>query len=155
MGVTLMKMLITAFCICLLPAVVSAQDASKSVLLIAPEMFDQWGDLRPADENTHLNKLAAQAKEWPLSIIHLFVYAGQTACIGEAKARGIRAKNYLVRQGLASNRITLTDAGWREEAGVEVWIWPPELGKPKVDADLNLKPGEVKLEKGCKIKYRS
>ena len=83
-----------AFCICLLSAVVPAQQAS-SPLIMEPERFDQWGDLRLNDENTRLYRVAIQAKEWPLSIVHLSIHAGQTACTGEAKARGIRAKNYL------------------------------------------------------------
>jgi hypothetical protein len=42
-----------------------------------------------------------------LSIIYLFIHAGQTACVGEAKARGIRARNYLVQQGLSPERIVV------------------------------------------------
>ena len=142
-----------AFCICMLAAVVCAQEPSNRVIM-EPDRFDQWGDISLNDENVHLDKLALQAKEWPLSIIHLIIHAGQTACVGEAKARGIRAKNYLVHRGISSDRIVLTDAGWRKELSVQVWIWPPQLGKPKVSSDLNLKPGAVKLEKNCKIKYR-
>jgi hypothetical protein len=119
-----------------------------------PERFDQWGDIRPSDENARLNNVALKGKEWSLSIIHLVIHAGETACINEAKARGLRAKNYLMRRGVSSARITVIDAGWRKEASVEVWIWPPELGKPKVDVDLNLKPSAVRLERNCKIKYR-
>ena len=48
----------------------------------------------------------------------------------------------------------MTDAGWRKEVSVEVWIWPPELGKPKITPDFDLKRRAVKLEKNCKIKYR-
>lgn len=149
-----MKSLIgIAFCICMLAAVARAQVTSNPVIM-EPERFDQWGDIRLNDENARLDKLANQAKEWPLSIIYLFIHAGQTACAGEAKARGIRAKNYLGHQGISPDRIILTDAGWRKELSVQVWIWPPQLGKPKISSDFNLKPSAVKLEKNCKMKYR-
>ena len=149
-----MKLLIAiAFCICMLVAVVRAQEPSNRTIM-EPDRFDQWGDIGLNDENVQLNKLALQAKEWPLSIIYLFIHAGQTACVGEAKARSMRVKNYLVQQGISPERIVLTDAGWRKEVSVQVWIWPPQLGKPKVSSDLNLKPGAVKLEKNCKMKYR-
>lgn len=149
-----MKLLIgIAFCVCILPEVAHAQEPSNSVIM-EPERFDQWGDISLNDENARLDKLATQAKEWPLSIIYLFVHAGQTACAGEAKARGIRVKNYLMHQGMSSERIVTTDAGWRKEVNVQVWIWPPQLGKPKVSSDLNLKRSQVKLENNCKIKYR-
>src|SRR5882672_12828276 len=89
-----MKWLIAcAFGTCMLAAVVRAQEPSDRVIM-EPDRFDQWGDIGLNDENVHLDKLALQAKEWPLSIIYLFIHAGQTACVGEAKARGIRAKNY-------------------------------------------------------------
>lgn len=137
------------------PAIAYAQEPSNPApLLVAPERFDQWGDVRLNEEDAHLYKLATQAKEWSLSIIYLFIHAGQTACAGEARARGIRAKNYLVRQGISSERIVVTDAGWRKEVSVQVWIWPPELGKPKITPEFDLKRRDVKLEKNCKIKYR-
>jgi hypothetical protein len=143
------------FCICMFPAMASAQEPSnRPALIMEPERFDQWGDIRLNDEKAHLEKLAIQAKEWPLSTIYFVIHAGQIACVGEAKARGIRAKNYLVRRGISSDRIVWTDGGWRKAVSVQVWIWPPELGKPKVPADVNLKPNAVKLEKNCKIKYR-
>jgi len=149
-----MKSLIgIVFCICTLAAVVRAQEPSSPVIM-EPDRFDQWGDIRLNDENVHLDKLALQAKEWPLSIIYLFIHAGQTACVSEAKSRGIRAKNYLVNRGISSERIVLTDAGWRNEVSVQVWIWPPQLGKPKISSDFNLKASAVKLEKNCKMKYR-
>ncbi|HKZ77970.1 MAG TPA: hypothetical protein VJ124_06560 [Pyrinomonadaceae bacterium] len=143
------------FCLCMLPAITYAQEPSnRAPLIMAPERFDQWGDIRLNDENARLDKLAIQAKEWPLSIIYLFIHAGKTACAGEAKARGIRAKNYLVHQGVSSERIVLTDAGWRKEVSVQVWIWPPELGKPKIPSEFDLELSAVKLERHCKIKYR-
>jgi hypothetical protein len=151
-----MKSLIgIAFCLCTLPAVAYAQEpSSRAPLIMAPERFDQWGDVRVSDEDAHLDKIAAQGKEWPLSIIHVVIHAGQTACVGEARARGIRVKNYLVQEGITPERIVVTDAGWRKQVSVEVWIWPPELGKPKITSDFDLKRRAVKLEKKCTMKFR-
>ena len=78
-----------AFCLCMFTAVTRAQKVSVPEIL-KPDKYDQWGDISFNDEQTHLNKIAAQAKEWPLSIIYVVVHAGQTACVGEAKARGGR-----------------------------------------------------------------
>ena len=137
------------FCICLLPLFAPAQG-----LTVAPDRFAQWGDIRLKDENSRLGKVAIQAKQWPLSIIYLAIHAGQTACVGEAKARGVRATNYLISRGISSDRIVFIDAGWSKDVSVEVWIWPPQFDRPKVNSDLNLKPSEVTLEKNCKIKHR-
>jgi hypothetical protein len=152
-GPAVKSFICVAFAVCFLTTVAHAQQTSVPVIM-EPDRFDQWGDIRPNDENTHLDKIAAQAKEWPLSIIHLVIHAGQTACNGEAKARGVRARNYLISHGISPERIEVTDAGWRKEVSVQVWIWPPQLGKPKISSESNLKPNAVKLEKKCKMKSR-
>jgi hypothetical protein len=130
------------------------QEPSKAPLIVAPDKFDQWGDVPFEDERIHLNKIADQLKEWPLSIVYLAIHAGRTACVGEAKARGIRARNYLLSLGVSPPRVVWMDAGWQKTLGVEVWIWPPELGRPTPATALNLKPGAVILQRACKIKNR-
>ena len=138
-----------ALCLCVFAAVVRAQEPSTPVIL-KPDKFAEWsGDIPFDDEKSHLDKVAAQAKEWSLSIIYIVVHAGRTACVGEAKARGIRAKDYLMSRGISLERIVWIDAGWRNHATVEVWIYPPQLGKPSFDSDLDLKRSEVKLKKNC------
>ena len=127
---------------------------TKAPRIVAPDKFDEWGDVRLPDEIAHLDKIANQLKEWRLSIVYLVIHAGQRACKGEARARGIRAKNYLVKLQIASERIVWIDAGWKKDLAVEAWIWPPELGRPSVATDDNLKPSQVKIESNCKIKYR-
>jgi hypothetical protein len=122
--------------------------------IIAPDKFDEWGDVSFPDEITHLDKIAKQLKEWPLSIVYLVIHAGERACKGEARARGIRAKNYLVKLQVAPERIVWIDAGWKKDLAVEVWIWPPQLGRPTVKTDDNLKPSQVKIDGNCKSKYR-
>jgi hypothetical protein len=59
------------FCLCMLAGVAHAQEPSnaQAPLIMKPERFDQWGDMRLNDENARLDKIALQAKEWSLSII--------------------------------------------------------------------------------------
>lgn len=147
-------MLAITLCLVTLIPTARAQQASTSNIL-KPDKYDEWGDVAFNDEKTHLDKIANQAKEWPLSIIHLVIHAGRTACVGEAKARGLRAKNYLVSRGVEEERIVWVDAGWRKNLSVEVWIWPPQMGKPEVSSDLDIKRSQVKLQGSCKTKYRS
>jgi hypothetical protein len=128
------------------------QGGVKTGGTLAPDRYDQWGDLRFVDETVHLNKIANQLKEWRLSIAYIVIHAGQKACDGEAKARGIRARNYLLKLGIGPERVVWLDGGWKKELSVDVWIWPPELGRPKVDESL--KRDQVMIEKKCKIKYR-
>lgn len=132
---------------------INAQE-SRTGAILAPDKYDEWGDVPFTAENARLDKIARQLKEWPLSMVFLAIHAGQTACKGEAEARGVRAKDYLTKTGIEPERIVWIDAGWQKRVMVQVWIWPPQLGRPKLETDENLKPGEVRIERGCKIKYR-
>jgi hypothetical protein len=57
-------------------------------------------------------------------------------------------------RGIEDERIVWIDAGWRKTLTVEIWIWPPQLGKPDVVSDSDLKRSKIRLEKNCKTKYR-
>ena len=93
-----------ALCSCMFTGIVRAQEPSVPVIL-KPDKFAEWGDIPFKDEKAHLDKVAAQAKEWSLSIVYLAVHAGRTACAGEAKARGVRAKSYLSVKGYRWNEL--------------------------------------------------
>lgn len=139
-------------CLTLLQAA-SAQEA-KTAQILAPERFDQWGDMEFTDESVRLDKIANQLKEWRLSIVYLVIHAGPRACKGEASARGIRAKEYLLKKEIEPERIVWIDAGWKKKLSVEVWIWPLQFGQPKPSVDDTLKRNQVTIEPKCKIKYR-
>jgi hypothetical protein len=142
-----------AFCLCMIPGMALAQQASLPQIL-KPDKYAEWGDISFSNEKIHLDKIADQAKEWPLSITYLVIHAGRTACVDEAKARGIRAKNYLVSSGIEEERVVWIDAGWRKNLAVEVWIWPPQMGKPDASSDLDIKRSQVKIQRNCKISAR-
>ena len=149
-----LKHLITSILLslCVFQAI-NAQEAQPAAIL-APDKYDEWGDVPFPAESARLDKIARQLKEWPLSIVYLAIHAGQTACKGEAEARGVRAKDYLTKAGIEPERVVWIDAGWQKRVMVQVWIFPPQLRRPNVETDQNLKPGEVKIERGCKIKHR-
>ena len=44
---------------------------------VAPDKFDEWGDVPFPDEMIHLDKIAKQLKEWRLSIVYLAIHAGK------------------------------------------------------------------------------
>lgn len=117
-----------------------------------PIRFDEWHDLVFRDEKARLDNISIVWREQSRNIIYLVIYAGKTACVGEAKARGIRAKNYLIKRKVRAGNIVWIDGGWKDEVTTEVWIWPPEVGKPPTFPEFE--SSDVKLEDGCKIKYR-
>lgn len=131
----------------------NAQEA-KTGAILAPDKYDDWGDVQFSEEQLHLKKIARQAKEWHLSIIYLVIYAGQRACKGEAEARGIRAQDYLLKEGIEPERIVWIDGGWKKTLAVDVWIWPLQFGRPKPTTDDTLKRSQITIERNCKIKFR-
>jgi hypothetical protein len=127
-----------------------------------PIKFDEWGDIRFRDEKARLDNAFISLRQQPGNIMYLIINAGERACVGEAKARGIRAKNYLVRhRGAKPDRIVWIDGGYQVSPRTTIWIWPANLGQPPIIPDLGLDPTQMKLdptkmkfEKNCRIKYR-
>jgi hypothetical protein len=92
----------------------------------------------------------------PGYIIYLVISAGKTACVGEAQARGIRARNYLVRKrNVKPRQIVWIDSGYQETVTTTVWIWPPTMKPPTVFPEFSLKPHQITLQRGCRIKCRA
>jgi hypothetical protein len=115
--------------------------------------FDSYGDVSWDLEKVHLDNFSVFLQHERDSIGHITVYAGRRACVGEAKARALRAKKYLVNtRGVQDSRIKWIDAGYREELTVILQPVPP--GAPKLTASPTLKPSEVRIKKDCKAKTR-
>ncbi|HYR74346.1 MAG TPA: hypothetical protein VEM96_00765 [Pyrinomonadaceae bacterium] len=118
--------------------------------------FDEWHDIPFSDEKARLDNAALQLRQDRGYIIYLVIYAGKIACVGEARARGIRAKNYLVRRRHVNpHQVIWIDGGYQDTFTTEVWVWPPKLSRPSVFQEFNLKPSQVTLERKCRIKCRA
>ena len=73
--------------------------------------FDEYGLVRWRDERARLDNFAIQLQNDPDLIGYIFVYDGENVCEGEAKARAIRARKYVVEfRGIPWNRVM-----WRYE----------------------------------------
>ena len=143
---------IVIVCILLLSLSVAAQKPTgKPEIIDPPTRFDEWTKLTFADEKARLDNLAIHWQQSNRILIHIVIYAGKKACVGEADARWARMRDWLVRKRrVPSDKISWVDGGYREEPTVTIWLWPPDLGKPP-DARDSLKPSEVKVIKGCRI----
>jgi hypothetical protein len=65
--------------------------------VISDPKVDEYGNIPWKDERRRLDWMAEVLESSPASIIYLAVYDGQGGCVGEARRRAARAKNYLVR----------------------------------------------------------
>jgi len=109
-----------------------------------PRKFDEWGKIRFSDEKARLDNLAIfVTKNEPTWVVYLMFYDGQRSCAGELQARAVRAMKWLVKRGVAENRIIWKNAGYREEFTVEVWTWRRDVGEPSVYSTVS--PNDVRV----------
>jgi hypothetical protein len=59
-------------------------------------LFDEYGLIRWEDEQARLDNFAIQLSNERDSIGYIFIYDGENVCAGEARARAIRARKYVV-----------------------------------------------------------
>ena len=96
-----------------------------------PRKFDEYGNIRFNDEKARLDNYAITLQNEPGSSAVIVVYG---SCAGEAQQRGDRAKDYLVNtRGIEAGRITVVDAGCREDLAVQLWIVPSGSAAPTPD----------------------
>jgi hypothetical protein len=111
-------------------------------------MFDSYGGLSWEDEKAHLDNFAIALQHDPDSIGYILVYAGRRACVGEAKERALRAKEYVVEtRGIQASRIKWIDGGYREK--LTTILQPVPRGAPEFAASPTIKPSEVQTIKNC------
>ncbi|PYS86467.1 MAG: hypothetical protein DMF70_02215 [Acidobacteria bacterium] len=74
-------------------------------------LFDEYRLIRWEDEKARLDNFAVALTNEPDSIGYIFVYDGMDICAGEAEARALRAKRYIVEhRGVPWDRVI-----WRRD----------------------------------------
>jgi hypothetical protein len=104
-----MKLLITiCFCAALLLTPTTPFGRHK---LVPTSPFDEYGEIAWEDEKARLDNFAIQLQQDSDLIGYVLVYDAVGGCEGEAQARAIRAKGYVVEhRGVPWNRVI-----WRQE----------------------------------------
>jgi len=89
--------------------------------------FDEYGAVCWEDEKARLDNFAFALETADRATLgHIIVYDGKLACRGEAFARAIRAKKYLVEhRKLEADRILLRWGGYLEDMITTLVITPP------------------------------
>ncbi len=86
-------------------------------------IFEKYDNRKNTSQRQErLDAFASYLKENPHFQAYIMSYGGRRTSPGEAKTRGRSAKRYLVKsKGMKSSRITVIDAGYRENWVVELW----------------------------------
>jgi hypothetical protein len=120
--------------------------AGESILRFADVSYS---DLSGSNQ-FYLNAFADQLKLSPPDArIYIIGYAGQRARVGEAQNRATWAKDYLTqKRSIDATRIVVVDGGYRDPAGVDLFVVKP--GEPKPLSSPNIYPGNVEIIKDTK-----
>lgn len=95
---------------------------------LADSLFDQYGAIRWEDEKARLDNFAVSLQQDETLVGYILVFDSVGGCAGEAQARAIRAKRYIVEhRGVSWNRVI-----WRREGyldGVSTILQPVPRGQ--------------------------
>jgi hypothetical protein len=118
-------------------------------------MFDQYGHIPFKEEKAVLDSLVTELRvRKPTTQAYIIAYAGRRASPGEAQARAIRAKDYLVKtRGISRARIVAIDGEYQDEAIIELWIKPLGVTAPPVAP--NIHPSQVQIIHARKAMVRN
>jgi hypothetical protein len=128
---------------------VSASCTTMVKKKVEARKIDEYGKIRPADENARLDNFVVELNSDPTVQGYLIAYGGRRSLAGEARKAAARAKTYLVKtRGLNAQRLATVDGGYREEASYELWLVPPGAQPPQPTP--NVDPTEVMPAKPAK-----
>jgi hypothetical protein len=100
--------------------------------------FAEYGNIQAGDERAVLDHLAKQLHMSWDEKVYVLVYAGQEACVDEARLRALRIKNYLVKKyAIATDRIVWKDGGFKVDLSTELWILPRTSRLPDASPQLD------------------
>ena len=117
-------------------------------------VFDEYGRICWENEQARLDNFAVRLQMSPEMIGNIIVYDGRYACRGEAIARAVRAKRYLVeRRHIDANRILWRFAGYTEELNTVLMDVP--RGYPEWPAEaITISPKDVVFVGNCYHRVR-
>lgn len=125
--------LLTATCLLSLLMGHSSVLSPKSVELVtlADSLFDQYGAIDWENEKARLDNFAIQLLQDEKLVGYILVFDSVTGCAGEAQARAIRAKQYLVEhRGVAWNRVIWRSEGHQDGIATILQPVPPGVVLP-------------------------
>ena len=148
---TEMKLLIAISLCAIFLAMPTASSGHRAATPTTP--FDEYGDIPWEDEKARLDNLAIQLQQDPDLIGYVLVYDAAGGCAGEAQARAVRAKRYVVEyRGIAWNRVIWRQEGYQSDIHTVLQpvkrniILPRPFSGPTVDAI------DGKAGKACRVK---
>lgn len=122
----------------------SCSTASSSTTSIAAAVEARMYDsMMSTNAQPRFDNLAIELQNSPTDKVYIVAYGGRRSYKGEAEASLKRAKDYLVKKGIAAGRIVTIDGGYRDDAWRETWIVPEGAAPPQASPYVD--PSEVTM----------
>ena len=118
------------------------------------QAFDRYGNIRWADEKLRLDNFAIQLLQDENYLGYIWVLQGPEMCPGEAEARAIRAKNYLVNYRHAPWNRVVWLTGYHREPETVFWVVPRDKASSAPIPDSEAPPKHRLDVKGCAKRLR-
>lgn len=100
----------------LLPVIFILASEAELNSASSDRLLDQYGSIGWQNEKARLDNFAIQLMTDPSAVGYIFVHDGKNLCAGEAQARAIRAKRYIVEhRGVPWDRVIWRIDGFAEE----------------------------------------
>jgi hypothetical protein len=83
--------------------------------------LDEFAKLKRKDEQARFDSFA-RAVQAQSPHVYVLTYGGRNSCRSESKVNRERAKTQLIKLGIGASQIVIVEAGYKEEAGFELWV---------------------------------
>jgi hypothetical protein len=116
-----------------------AVQASASVRIAGPaNKVDEFGELALEKENERIAEFVSTLPQVS-DHIQIFAYAGRNSVRNYTSTALRRIRTQLVANGVANERISITDGGFREQPAFEFWLVPEGADAPKPTPTIDRK----------------
>lgn len=145
-----MRLLITASLLCVLSVSSLPYDSEPAAAPDSP--FDEYGTILWEDEKARLDNFAIQLQNYEKSLGFILVYDKNGGCPGEAQARAMRAKRYIVEhRGVRWNQVIWRREGYRNDVQTRLLIAPPGAYLPYVNDSTKEPAVDGPMTRACKL----
>jgi hypothetical protein len=139
---------ITGLCV-LITLTTAPHESGKASASTLDQVFESYGAIPWGFEKARLDNFSIQLHQDKNLIGYILVYNGRRMCPGEAQARAIRAKRYVVEhRGVEWNRVIWREDGYSEN--ILTVLQPVSRGTILPYQLLSTLPGnKVEIVKNC------
>lgn len=148
-----MRVLTATFLLLLLVGSSTLRGSELRTLPTTP--FDRYGAILWEEEKAHLDNFAIHLQHDEKLLGYILVFDSAGGCPGEATARAMRAKRYLIEyRGIPWNRVMWRREGYTEGISTALLLAPAGVIVPYPFYDSTVAPVDGPSTRACKAKLQ-